>query len=459
MVSVSPHAVRIRARGGEGGGNDTITGGTFPLAPAPKKALRRSLTVTSAALTALALLSPAALAAPDPSTSPSASPSATPPASMSTVGGARLGKPGTQVELAGGAPVLPKDLTARSWIVADAESGDVLAAHNAHWRLAPASTLKMLFADTLLPKWPKTTKHKVEVSDLAGIGSGSSLVGVKEEETYTVHDLWLGVFLRSGNDAVHVLSAMNGGVEQTVADMNAHAEELQALDTHAVSPDGYDMPGQVSSAYDLTLFARSGLQKKDFREYASTVRAKFPGETKKDKKGKTTRKPFEIQNTNRLLAGDYDVDVYPGIAGVKNGNTTNAGATFTGVAERDGRVLLVTVMNPAKDEHNEVYKETARLFDWGFEAAGKVRPVGQLVAPRSAAQASPSAEASGEAGGTGKGAGGTKPVAGAPAADGSGGVGVAAGIAAGVLVLLAGGAFLINRKWPLPDLVRRRTRP
>ncbi|CAL9570386.1 D-alanyl-D-alanine carboxypeptidase family protein [Streptomyces sp. enrichment culture] len=427
--------------------------------PAPKKALRRSLTVTSAALTALAVLSPAALAAPSPSSSPSSSPSATPPASMSAVGGARLGKAGTQVDLAGGAPVLPKDLTARSWIVADAESGDVLAAHNAHWRLAPASTLKMLFADTLLPKWPKTTKHKVEVSDLAGMGAGSSLVGVKEEETYTVHDLWLGVFLRSGNDAVHVLSAMNGGVDRTVQDMNEHAEELQALDTKVVSPDGYDMPGQVSSAYDLTLFARSGLQKKDFREYASTVTAKFPGETKKDKKGKTSRGSFEIQNTNRLLSGDSDVDVYPGIAGVKNGNTTNAGSTFTGVAEQGGKVLLVTVMNPEKDEHNEVYKETARLFDWGFEAAGKVQPVGELVGPKSAVGSSPSAEASGEAGGAGKGAAGTEPVAGAQAAGGSGGAGVAAGIAGGVLVLLAGGAFLVNRKWPLPDLVRRRTRP
>lgn len=459
MRQVSPHAVRIRARGGERSGTHPVAEGTFPLVPAPKKALRRSLTVTSAALTALALLSPAALAAPSPSGSPSASPSVTPPASMSAVGGARLGKPGTQVDLAGGAPVLPKDLTARSWIVADAESGDVLAAHNAHWRLAPASTLKMLFADTLLPKWPKTTKHKVEVSDLAGIGAGSSMVGVKEEETYTVHDLWLGVFLRSGNDAVHVLSAMNGGVGKTVADMNAHAEELQALDTTVVSPDGYDMPGQVSSAYDLTLFARSGLQKKDFREYASTVRAKFPGETTKNKKGKISRGTFEIQNTNRLLAGDSDVEVYPGIAGVKNGNTTNAGATFTGVAERGGRVLLVTVMNPAKNDHNEVYKETARLFDWGFAAAGKARPVGELVGPRSATAASPSAEASGEVGGTGKGAAGTQPVAGAQTGGGAGGVGVAAGIAAGVLVLLAGGAFLVNRRWPLPDLVRRRTRP
>ncbi|MFI7012852.1 D-alanyl-D-alanine carboxypeptidase family protein [Streptomyces sp. NPDC050164] len=434
--------------------------------PVPKKTARRSLLVTSAVLSSLALAAPAAVAAPSPSGSPSASPSATPPASMSTVGGARLGQPGTQVNLASGVPVLPKDVSARSWIVADAESGDVLAAHNAHWRLAPASTLKMLFADTLLPKFPGTAKHKVAPSDLAGIGSGSSMVGIKEDETYTVHDLWLGVFLRSGNDAVHVLSAMNKGVENTVREMNEHAEELQALDTYVVSPDGYDAEEQVSSAYDLTLIARSGMQKKDFREYASTVSAKFPGETKKDKKGKTVRKSFEIQNTNRLLSGDTGLPVYQGIAGVKNGNTTNAGATFTGVAERNGKVLLVTVMNPEKDEPNEVYKETARLFDWGFKAAGKVQPVGELVPPKGAAQAGaqPGANPSGEAGGSGNGAGatagtGSKPVASAPAAGGSSGIGIALGITGGVLVLLAGGAFLVNRRWPLPDLVRRRTRP
>jgi D-alanyl-D-alanine carboxypeptidase (penicillin-binding protein 5/6) len=382
---------------------------------------------------------------------------------MSSLGGARLGQPGTQVNLASGVPVLPKDVSARSWIVADAETGDVLAAHNAHWRLAPASTLKMLFADTLLPKFPRTAKHKVVPSDLAGIGSGSSMVGIKEDETYTVHDLWLGVFLQSGNDAVHVLSAMNKGVDNTVKEMNEHAEELQALDTHVVSPDGYDAEGQVSSAYDLTLIARSGLQKKDFREYSSTVTAKFPGETKKNKKGKPVRKSFEIRNTNRLLAGDSDVPVYQGIAGVKNGNTTNAGATFTGVAERGGKVLLVTVMNPEKPEHNEVYKETARLFDWGFKAAGKVQPVGELVPPKSAERAGsqPGANPSGEAGGSGSGTAGTgsKPVASGPAADGSSGIGIALAITGGVLVLLAGGAFLVNRRWPLPDLVRRRTRP
>ncbi|WP_374202049.1 D-alanyl-D-alanine carboxypeptidase family protein [Streptomyces sp. AC550_RSS872] len=426
--------------------------------PAPKKTARRALLVTSAVVSSLALTAPVSFAAPKPS--PSTSPSATPPANMSTVGGTRLGQAGTQVNLAAGVPVLPKDLTARSWIVADAESGDVLAAHNAHWRLPPASTMKMLFADTVLPRFPKTMKHEVVPSDLADLGSGSSLVGIKEGETYTVHDLWLGVFLRSGNDAVHVLSKMNNGIDNTVKEMNEHAEELQALDTNVVSPDGYDAPRQVSSAYDLTLIARSGLQKKDFREYSSTVTAKFPGATTKNKKGKSVRESFEIQNTNRLLSGDSDVPVYQGIAGVKNGNTTNAGATFTGVAERNGKVLLVTVMNPEKSEHNEVYKETARLFDWGFQAAGKVQPVGELVAPKSAAQASaqPGANDAGEAGGAGEAEKSSKSAVGASAASGSSGMGIALGIAGGLLVLLAGGAFLINRRWPLPDLVRRRGR-
>ncbi|MFH9863581.1 D-alanyl-D-alanine carboxypeptidase family protein [Streptomyces sp. NPDC017202] len=441
--------------------------------PAPlKQTARRTLLVTSATLASLALTAPVSLAAPTPSPSapasgsPSASPSAsasasasaTPPAKMSSLGGVRLGQAGTQVQLAGGAPVLPKDLTARSWIVADAESGEVLAAHNAHWRLPPASTLKMLFADTVLPKFPKATQYKVRTEDLEGVGAGSSMVGIKEGETYSVHDLWLGVFLRSGNDAVHVLSSMNGGVAATVRQMNDHADELQALDTDVVSPDGYDAPGQVSSAYDLTLIARSGLQKQDFREYCSTLTAKFPGATTKNKKGRTVRETFEIQNTNRLLTGDYDITQYQGIAGVKNGNTTNAGATFTGVAEQGGRVLLVTVMNPEKDDHNEVYKETAALFDWGFQAAGKVAPVGELVPPRSAARASAQPGANpgggGEAGGVGNVS--ERPVAGAVAKNGSGGVGTAMAIAGGALVLLAGAAFLVNRRWPLPDLVRRR---
>ncbi|MFD3944156.1 D-alanyl-D-alanine carboxypeptidase family protein [Streptomyces sp. NPDC058579] len=369
-----------------------------------------------------------------------------PPALMSSVGGSLLSRPGTQVNLGPGAPVLPKELSARSWIVADAESGQVLASHNSHWPLAPASTLKMLFADTVLPKFPRTATHTVTAQDLAGLGSGSSLVGIKEKQTYTVHDLWLGVFLRSGNDAVRVLSSMNQGIPQTVADMNARADELQALDTHVVSPDGYDAPGQISSAYDLTLIARSGMQKADFREYAATARAAFPGEQKPGKK----RETFEIQNTNRLLTGDLGVPAYQGIAGVKNGNTTHAGSTFTGVAERNGKVLLVTVLNPSSKEQHAVYKETARLLDWGFAATGKVKPVGELVAPKSA-RTTPDADSGGSTPAPGKNAPDT---ASNVASGKSGGVGTALAVIGGVLVLLAGAVFLVNRRWPL-----RRPRP
>ncbi|MGW7451694.1 D-alanyl-D-alanine carboxypeptidase [Streptomyces sp. NPDC054787] len=397
-----------------------------------------ALTVLSAALLAPALLVAPAHAAPSPPADgkgqpPKAPAAPAPPASMSTVGGSLLGQPGTQVNLLPGAPALPTNLSGRSWIVADAESGEVLAANNAHWRLPPASTMKMLFADTVLPGLPKEQVHKVTEQDLDGVGPGSSLVGVKEDHEYSVHDLWLGVFLRSGNDAVHVLSAMNGGVEKTVKDMQAHAEELQALDTHVVSPDGYDAPDQVSSAYDLTLIARSGLQKQDFREYCGTASAKFPGRQEAGK----PRDFFEIQNTNRLMTGAGGLSPYKGIAGVKNGNTTMAGSTFTGAAQRGSRKLLVTVMNPSTSGVNSVYEETAALFDWGFAAAGKVKPVGELVPPKSADTSSVGSPAQVHE---------NNPSA-ADAGPG-GGAGTALGVAGGVLALLAGGAFAVNRRWP-----------
>lgn len=312
----------------------------------------------------------------------------------------------------------------------------------------------MLFADTVLPALqPTTLTHTVKDSDLAGVGEGSSLVGIKEDHTYTVHDLWLGVFLRSGNDAVHVLSEMYGGVPKTVTAMQKHAEELQALDTTVVSPDGYDAPGQVSSAYDLTLIARSGMQKKDFREYAATASADFPGEEKKGKK----RESFEIQNTNRLITGDNGVDPYKGIAGVKNGYTTHAGNTFTGVAERDGRVLLVTVMNPSAEESHAVYKEAAHLLDWGFAASGKVTPVGQLVPPKSVDTGSANGGKGAQpAAGADQGSGGqAKAAHAATAGQGSGGVGIALAVVGGMLVVLAAGVFLVNRRWPVPGLTRR----
>ena len=392
-----------------------------------------ALSATLALVGSVGLLSttPAGAATPQPADTQSAG-------ATSTVGGARLGQSDEQVQRGSGAPVLPSHLTALSWLVADAETGDVLAAKAAHRELPPASTLKMLFADTVLPKFPKDLQYKVETKDLEGMGDGSSLVGVQDGLTYTVHDLWLGVFLRSGNDAVHALAGLNGGVDNTVQEMRDVAAELQANDTHVVTPDGYDEDGQVSSAYDLTLFAREGLQNAQFREYCSTLTAKFPGA--KTKSGK--RSAFQIQNTNRLLGK------YQGLAGVKNGYTTKAGHTFTGVAQRGQRTLLVTVMNPEPGP-DRVYTEAAALLDWGFQAADKVQPVGILVPPKSKVSSSRSAASASE------GVAGQGPHAALASSSGAGSSGLwtALAITAGAIALLGAVAFAVRRRWPLPQLI------
>ena len=284
---------------------------------------------------------------------------------------ALLYRPGTQVRPTGGTPRLPR-VSALSWLVADAGTGEVLAAHDAHRKLPPASTLKTLFALTVLPTLPVGIRHRVREEELAGIGPGSSLVGVAEGHTYRVADLWRGVFLSSGNDAVRVLAALNGGWRATAAQMQDKARALGALDTKVVSPDGYDTPGQVSSAYDLAVFGRAGLRNADFARYCGTAEAWFPGRN---------GWPYEIRNTNRLLTGADGVEPYPGLIGIKNGYTSKAGNTLVAAARRGGRTLVVTVLNP-RAGGSAVYEEAGELLDWGFDAAGRVEPVGSLDALR-----------------------------------------------------------------------------
>jgi len=292
-----------------------------------------------------------------------------------------LYRSGTQVRPLPKAPRLP-DVSALSWVVADADSGEVLAAHDAHRRLPPASTLKTLFALTVLPLLPAGIRHRVGDDELADVAEGSSLVGVREGQTYKVADLWRGVFLNSGNDAVHVLAGLSGGWRSTAVRMQAKARALGALDTQVRSPDGYDTPGQVSSAYDLAVFGRAGLRNPDFARYCRTAQAKFPG---------GGGWSYAIQNTNRLLTGADGVEPYDGLVGIKNGYTSHAGNTLVAAAQRGGRTLVVTVMNPQAGGGFAVYEEARELLDWGFGAAGRVAAVGSLDAPRGRPRPGPAA--------------------------------------------------------------------
>ncbi|MFD8545844.1 D-alanyl-D-alanine carboxypeptidase family protein [Streptomyces sp. NPDC059649] len=283
--------------------------------------------------------------------------------------GDRLDRRGVQFVARRDVPEPPK-VSALSWMVTDLGSGKVLAAKDAHRPLPPASTLKTLFALTVLPRFSQGTVHTVSLEDLAGIEAGSSMAGLREEVPYHVADLWHGVFLRSGSDAVHALAAMNGGWDKTIDDMQETARRLGARDTRVESADGFDTPGQVSSAYDLSLFGQAGLTDPDFAEFAATKRAQLPQDGGPD--------AFGIQNTNRLLVGSHGVRPYEGLIGVKNGYTTHAGNTLIAAARRDGRTLLVTAMNPQSGAANAVYEETRALLDWGFEVAPRAAAVAML---------------------------------------------------------------------------------
>jgi D-alanyl-D-alanine carboxypeptidase (penicillin-binding protein 5/6) len=260
----------------------------------------------------------------------------------------------------------PPKVYAKSWIVVDVGTGDVLAAKNAHQRLRPASTLKTLTAITLLPRLDLDSQYRASWQDAHVVGSA---VGIVPGSRYTVDDLFYGLMLPSGNDAARALASANGGRPATVRQMNATARALGAMDTHAVNPSGLDAPGQHTSSFDLALFAREGLQDKDFRRYVSTTSVAFPAQEPKHGK---KRDSFMIYNQNPLL-----IDGYRGILGVKTGYTTQAGRTYVAAAERGGQQLIVALMGVVESSETAATK----LFDWGWAHVGTITPVGSLDAP------------------------------------------------------------------------------
>lgn len=268
-----------------------------------------------------------------------------------------------------GAPDPPADLTATSWLVADLDTGAVLGGCGPHEYVIPASTQKLLLAATLLPELDSDEKVTVRRADL-DFESGSSAVGLVAGGEYRVRTLWLGLLLDSGNDAARVLARVGGGEEGiagTVAAMNREARRLGAYQTHAATPSGLDGPGQFTSAYDLALITRSLFERRDFRRYTGTERTDIPAQPERDAEG------FQIQNNNRLLTE------YRGAIGGKTGFTTLARHGYVGVARRDGRRLVVTLLG-AEAQPLRAWQQGAALLDWGFSLPGPAS-VGRLVEP------------------------------------------------------------------------------
>jgi D-alanyl-D-alanine carboxypeptidase (penicillin-binding protein 5/6) len=283
---------------------------------------------------------------------------------LMSVGGPELASMGVVTDLPAGVPAPPllKDV---SWVLADLDSGKVVAAKAAHARLLPASTLKTLTALTLIPKVPAS---QVVVATQADANADGTRVGLVPGLPYTGSQLFQGLLMSSGNDAAYALAEAGGGREATLAAMNERAAYLGAHDTVAKDPSGLDVPGQTSSAYDLALIGRAALQLKDFRAYVATKQVDFPGRV--DPRTKK-RASYKIQNHNRLL---YN---YPGTIGVKNGYTEQANRTFISAVTRGGRTYLLSEMYGLDSS----WRPLAAMYDWAFRYCDRAGAVGELVAP------------------------------------------------------------------------------
>ena len=281
------------------------------------------------------------------------------------LGGDQLAGYGIRVNLAADASPLPS-VAAKSWVLADLTTGEILAAKGAHRQGRPASTMKTLTALTLMPVLDKDSEHTVTWKEASADGGR---VGVVPDATYTNWDLWHGLLLPSGNDAAAALAGAHGGMTKTIADMQAVAASIQAADTVVRNPSGLDADGQLTSAYDLALIARAAMELEDFRTVTASLSYDFPGRpTGKDKQ----RPTYKIYTQNRLLLHDF-----PGAVGGKTGYTTKAGRTFWGAAERNGHLLVVTLLQ-VQERTEQAAKD---LLSWGFANRTKVTPVGMLVDP------------------------------------------------------------------------------
>lgn len=252
------------------------------------------------------------------------------------------------VQPAGSVPI--PDGPAQTWIVADLDTGAVLAGHDQEAAHPPASTIKVLLALVALDE---LDLDSTVVADAADAQVECNCVGVKPGHTYTAHQLLDGLLLVSGNDAANTLAHLLGGSDVAVDKMNAKAAAIGAANTHAATPSGLDGPGGSgsSTAHDLAVIFRTAMANPVFAHITAAPSAMFPSDN-----GET-----QIVNQDQLLHR------YPGTIGGKTGFTDAARKTFVGAAARGDRRLVISMMyGTVKDGGPTLWDQAASLFDWGF---------------------------------------------------------------------------------------------
>ena len=224
----------------------------------------------------------------------------------------------------------PPEVRAKAALIMDASTGRVVFQRNAHQRLAPASTTKIMTAIVALERGSLNDKIVIQQRHLAEDPFNESVMGLTVGDVVTLEDLLWGLLLPSGNDAARAIADHIGGSEERFMEMmNEKASELGLKNTHFTNPHGLDEAGHFSSAYDLAVMSRYALANPIFAKIVASRNHIVQAS-----------RSYQLQSGNELLYPQYRV---PGVDGVKTGFTENAGDCLVASVTRAGHQVIVVV--------------------------------------------------------------------------------------------------------------------
>ena len=243
--------------------------------------------------------------------------------------------------------------TAKSVLLIEQQTGQLLFEQNAREALAPASLTKLmdlLLIFEALEDGTLTMDQTLTCSAYAKTMGGSE-IWLKEGEQMTVEDLLKALIVASANDAAVVFAEALAATEEAfVQRMNDKAQELGLVNTHYVNCTGFDEDGHYTCAQDVATLARELMVR-----YGEQI-IPFSTIWMDSLRGGET----ELVNTNRL------VRFYDGTTGLKTGTTDAAGHCLCATATRDGMDLIAVVMG-CKDSDTR-FEQTKQLLDYGFSS-------------------------------------------------------------------------------------------
>lgn len=241
---------------------------------------------------------------------------------------------------------------AKSAILIEASTGEILYQKNANERLAPASMTKIM---SLILIMENIENGNLKWNDIVVVSKNASSMGgsqifLETNEMMTVEDLVKGICIASGNDATVALAEKIAGTEKAfVKLMNDKAKNLGLKNTNFVNATGLDAEGHYSSAHDMSVMARELVRHEKILEFSSIY---------EDYLRKNTAKKFWLVNTNRL------VKFYSYIDGLKTGYTGDAGYCLTATGKKNDMRLISVVMGEENTDNRTT--DTLAMLDYGF---------------------------------------------------------------------------------------------